>query len=211
MSRRLAVADIHGCATKLQTVLEKGRYNPDRDRLFLLGDYVDRGPEIRQAVELCIGLQRQGAIALLGNHDADCMLSHNPTVAATWTLSQNGGHMTLAAFGGHIPRRILRWVKQRPMHHEEPDCILVHAGLRPGVPLWEQHPHDLLWIRNEFHYGYRGKLVIFGHTPTNLLHRKLTPWYGVDKIGIDTGACFEHLYGGCLTLFDLDTHETWTA
>lgn len=209
--RRLAVSDIHGYASKLESVLQQAGYNPDRDRLFLLGDYIDRGPEIRRTVELCIGLQRQGAVALLGNHDCACMLSWKPEMYEIWTRPGNGGDLTLSEYGGRVPRRVLRWFERLPLWHEEPDCILVHAGFRPGVQLLRQNPHDLLWIREEFWFGYRGKLVIFGHTPTNILHGKPAPWYGLDKIGIDTGACYTDEFGGCLTLFDLDTHDIWQA
>lgn len=119
----------------------------------------------------------------------------------------NGGEPTVRSFGGTVPDWAFQFVSKLPLYHEEPDYILVHAGLKPGVPLQEQTEKDLLWVRDEFIHGYIGKTVVFGHTPVRLLHDKWEPWFGDSKIGIDTGAVF----GGCLTVLDLDTFETWTA
>lgn len=210
--RRLAVADIHGCAKELESVLWQAKYNPNRDQLFLLGDYVDRGPEPARTVEIVRDLERNGTIVLLGNHEwATLRAQTEPDVRERLLLPRNGGAVTLADYGGRIPDDVLEWFRSLPLLHTEPDCILVHAGLRPGVSMSHQSVRDLLEIREPFFSEYSGKTVIFGHTPTNLLHGKLEPWYGKDKIGIDTGVCFKDTHGGCLTLFDLDTQRTWTA
>lgn len=214
MARRLAVADIHGEGHRLIRLLREANYEPDCDRLFLLGDYIDRGRNSRLTVELARNLQRDGAVALLGNHEYVCLQvaqgrryqnEHWQGDYVHW-VSQ-GGDTTVRDYNGMPPDSVLAWFENLPLYHEEPDCILVHAGLRPGVPLSQQNAEDMVWIRKEFHEGYRGKTVVFGHTPTRLLHGKWEPWYGVDKIGIDTGA----VWGGCLTLFDLDSHERWAA
>lgn len=212
MDRRLAVSDIHGEGHRLLQVLEKAHYEPGNDRLFLLGDYGDRGTDSRFTVEAVRRLIEEGAgkvKALLGNHDEWWVeAASNPDAVPHW-LTQ-GGDTTLRDYGGFPPADVVAWLRSLDLYHEEPDCILVHAGLMPGIPLQEQDPHDLLWIRKVFHNGYRGKRVIFGHTPTWLLHgarNNFDIWRGPDKIGIDTGAA----YGGPLTLLDLDSGETWTA
>lgn len=216
--RRLVVSDIHGEGHRLLQVLHAANYNPQTDRLFLLGDYIGRGRDSCMTVEIVRYLQAQGATALLGNHDFVCLqvARHGSCVTTAWQGNlqkwmEQGGATIIRDYGGFPPDDVLEWINSLPTYHEEPDCILVHAGLRPGVALVDQSDDDLLWIRKEFHESYTGKRVIFGHTPTNLLHGKFTPWYGVDKIGIDTGSCFRGTYGGCLTLFDLDSHQIWVA
>lgn len=204
MERRLVVADIHGHYSTLIGVLEKAGYNPDKDRLFLLGDYIDRGDASGATLKYVRSLVENGAVALRGNHE-QMMLDavKDPGQLTLWLY--NRGDMTLKNFGGYIPDWAIGFVESLPLYHEEPDYILVHAGLRPNVPLEQQTPRDLLWIREPFFNEYTGKPVVFGHTPTKLLHGKWEPWFGDSKIGIDTGIA----YGGVLTLMDLDTKETW--
>lgn len=215
MGRRLAVADIHGEGRRLVEVLAKAGFDADSDRLFLLGDYVDRGESSKYTVQVVQDLVRNGAVALLGNHDAVLLAyAQGDSSRYAWLrrwaftswFSQGGAH-TLLDYGQVIPSDVVEFLSSLPLYHKEPDCILVHAGLRPGVALVDQSDDDLLWIRKEFHESYTGKRVIFGHTPTQILHGKPEPWYGVDKVGIDTGA----VWGGALTLFDLDSGQTWVA
>lgn len=223
LGRRLACADIHGHGRRLVQLLSLANYDPAHDRLFLLGDYVDRGPEPAYTVQVAQELHRAGAVCLLGNHDAVLLAyAQGDGSRYAWlrewafgTWAQQGGGVTLRDYGGTVPSDVVDFLASLPLYHEEPDCILVHAGLKPGVPLSAQTDDDLLWIRREFHEDYRGKLVIFGHTPTSILHERYSPpgqspwvpWYGVDKVGIDTGA----VWGGPLTLLDLDSGQLWTA
>jgi len=80
-------------------------------------------------------------------------------------------------------------------YYETEKHVFVHAGLRSGLPLKEQAPDDLLWIRYEFINAEDdfGKIVVFGHTPF------ISPLIEKNKIGIDTGA----VYGGKLTCVEL--------
>ncbi len=66
------------------------------------------------------------------------------------------------------------------------DYLFVHAGVRPGVPLDEQDPNDLVWIRGAFLRSQAdfGKMVVHGHTPVP------APDIRANRIGIDTGAVF---------------------
>ncbi|MEL6316854.1 MAG: serine/threonine protein phosphatase, partial [Pseudomonadota bacterium] len=75
-----------------------------------------------------------------------------------------------------------------PLFHETPDIIFVHAGIRPGLELYEQIEDDLLWIRRPFldpaedpgHPWPFGRTVVHGHTPDA---------FGVHphRIGVDSG------------------------
>lgn len=65
----MVVADIHGPYSTLIGVLEKAGYNPDKDRLFLLGDYIDRGNASDATLKYVRSLVENGAVALRGNHE----------------------------------------------------------------------------------------------------------------------------------------------
>jgi serine/threonine protein phosphatase 1 len=205
--RRLVVSDIHGEGHRLLQALKAADYEPGNDRLFLLGDYIDRGTDSKGTVDIVRRLVADGAIALRGNHDTMPGIVRRDNSYLLWWV-RNGGRATIDSYGGKIPPDdVIDWLESLPLYHEEPDCILVHAGLVPNTPLAEQTEDALLWIREEFINGYTGKCVVFGHTPTRNLHQVWEPWAGVDKLGIDTGAA----YDGKLTVMDLDNSQTWTA
>src|SRR5215213_6317702 len=69
MPRTLAIGDIHGCLTALDTLLGFVQPKPD-DRLVFLGDYVDRGPDSKGVLDRVIELHKAGrAVCLRGNHE----------------------------------------------------------------------------------------------------------------------------------------------
>ena len=74
-----------------------------------------------------------------------------------------------------------------------PAVLLVHAGIRPGIPLQEQSPEDLLWIREPFYLYYGGERpIVFGHTPVPKLpgYEGYGPWRRDNLVGIDGGAAY---------------------
>lgn len=73
MSERIIViGDIHGCCRTLEALLRKVNYIPEEDRIIFVGDYIDRGPHIRETLDLLIRLQEKAgdrAAFLMGNHE----------------------------------------------------------------------------------------------------------------------------------------------
>jgi serine/threonine protein phosphatase 1 len=119
--------------------------------------------------------------------------------------------MTTGAF---FPAAVVAWLEGLPYWHEDPNGIYVHAGLpREGDRFL--HPSEvpnrlvLLWIRTEdFFRNYRGKRVVFGHTPTEFLPQEISSYTPLDPsdvfmgenvIGTDTGCGM----GGFLTAVEL--------
>ena len=183
----------------------------DRPVLIFVGDYVDRGPMskgvIDRLIELKADSEKHGAFelrTLMGNHE-QTMLSflENPEAGPAWV--EFGGGETLVSYG--VDRPILRadaeaWLNaqaqlQRNLPSEHltflrglelsavyGDYLFVHAGVRPGVPLEQQNPEDMMWIRGEFlSQPHRlNYVVVHGHTPDE------EPFLGPDRINIDTGA-----------------------
>ena len=223
----LAISDIHGNLEKFEKLLEIVQYNKDLDQLLLLGDYIDRGPNSRAVLDKVIQLKKEGAIALIGNHEKMMIDAFNgdPMNLKRWYY--NGGIKTLQNYGYEIemddaeywyttdemPKLIqmndnisdhIEILKEFPYYYETDTHIFVHAGVHPVTPIESTEPHTLVWIREEFHNGYTGeKSVVFGHTPTNHLHESSDVYFGDNKIiGIDGGCA----YGGRLYCLDV-----WSA
>jgi serine/threonine protein phosphatase 1 len=88
VGRDLVVGDIHGCFTKLQAALDAIGFNPDRDRLFSVGDLVDRGPESDHVTDW---LEKPWFHAIMGNHEE---------AAIEFAAGKVDPRMYLAGFGG---------------------------------------------------------------------------------------------------------------
>lgn len=192
------IGDIHGCLQSLERLLHKIRPRPE-DRVIFIGDYIDRGPQSREVVDLLLRLPYR-SIFLLGNHEKMLLDYLAGGDASLYLL--NGGTATLESYGGdaaNIPQDHLRFFRSLRPIYETLEHIFVHAGIRPLVPLEEQELKDLVWIRQEFYQfvGRFPKPVVFGHTP--MRHVLLAE----DRIGIDTGC----VYGGKLTCLKLPERE----
>jgi len=206
MNRKIfAVGDIHGCVDKLAAMLKVLPWNKENgDLLLFIGDYIDRGPQSKDVVDVLVKLRNQGGdiIFLKGNHEK-MLLDYYIHQKDQMLYVANGGAETIASYveGGIgrkafiLPEDHLEFLLSLRLFHETDDYIFVHAGLRDGVPLQKQSEEDLLWIREEFIYSAYdwNKRVIFGHTALE------TPFVTPGKIGIDTGA----VYGNKLTAVEL--------
>ena len=207
--RVYAVGDIHGRIDLLDQTLAKidsdlARSAGHRSIQIFLGDYIDRGPSSCEVVERLIARARSCEVQLLkGNHEAFALsFMRDPRVLSEWR--QFGGLETLLSYGlkprlnplpGESAELALAWQRLLPISHREflqtlqssyscGDFFFVHAGVKPGIPLTEQHEEDLLWIREDFllHDGNFGKVVVHGHTPV------AEPDFHGNRINIDTGA-----------------------
>jgi serine/threonine protein phosphatase 1 len=116
--------------------------------------------------------------------------------------------------GSFFPEAMVRWLEALPFWYEDQHAVYVHAGLpRSGEhflhPSEVTNPLVVLWIRTQdFFRNYRGKRVVFGHTPTEFLPQELSSYtpqdptdlfLGENLIGIDTGCGV----GGFLTGVEL--------
>ena len=211
-TRVYAVGDIHGRADLLERLERKvaddaaGADTPERRVLVYLGDYVDRGPESYQVLERLAAGGPNGfeTVCLRGNHEAFFLDFLDGTGVGRFWLS-NGGKATLQSYGvdpfalyfdaadpaetaaalrDALPPEHEAFLRGLGTVHREGDYLFVHAGIRPGVPLTEQDPFDLIWIRHEFLESDddHGCVVVHGHSPASV------PQVRTNRIGIDTGA-----------------------
>ena len=122
-----AIGDIQGCFEELQTLLSRVAFAPDRDRLWLVGDLVNRGPQSLEVLRFVHGLA-DAAVTVLGNHDL-----HLLAVAAGHGRLKRGD--TLQAVLKAPDRGVLLdWLRTRPLFHFDADLgfAMVHAALAPG-------------------------------------------------------------------------------
>ena len=207
--RILAIGDIHGCNDRLGQLLVRLGVEMQTDTLIFIGDYIDRGPDARGVIETLLQIRQASpkAVFLKGNHEELFLNFYCEGRDETLFLC-NGGANTLASYGltvaeartgRGIPQSHLDFISSLRLTHEAEGYLFVHAGIRPGIPLVDQVPEDLLWIRYAFIESDEdfGRTVVFGHTPLR------EPLIEPNKIGIDTGA----VYGGRLTAIELPSGE----
>ncbi|HXX83815.1 MAG TPA: symmetrical bis(5'-nucleosyl)-tetraphosphatase [Casimicrobiaceae bacterium] len=119
------VGDIQGCHAEFRQLLDLIAFDPVTDRLWLVGDLVNRGPE-SLAVLRTVKALGNAAVTVLGNHDL-----HLLTVAAGHRRQHR--HDTLAPILDAPDRdELLAWLRTRPLVVCEGDLLMVHAGLLPS-------------------------------------------------------------------------------
>jgi bis(5'-nucleosyl)-tetraphosphatase (symmetrical) len=119
-----AIGDIQGCYAQFARLLERVRFDPAADRVWLVGDLVNRGPESLQTLRLARELG-SAATVVLGNHDLYLLM-----VAAGF--SRRGRDDTVQQVLDARDRdELLHWLAHRPLAHVEGGFLMVHAGLLP--------------------------------------------------------------------------------
>lgn len=207
--RIYAIGDVHGrldCLTEMHVLIaaEIERDRPDDWRIIHLGDYVDRGPESAGVLDLLSKATGQDdrVLALLGNHDEgfldfladpddgelfirfggfDTAASYGVVLDVLTRPARMESHRSLVAA---VPQDHLFFLRDRPRSASFGDFFFCHAGIRPGVALDAQDPHDLIWIRREFlnHRDLHEKVVVHGHTPV------ASPEVMANRVDVDTAA-----------------------
>jgi bis(5'-nucleosyl)-tetraphosphatase (symmetrical) len=119
-----AIGDIQGCYIEFQQLLEKIRFDPAQDEVWLVGDLVNRGPDSLQVLRLVKELG-ESAITVLGNHDL-----HLLAVAAGEAKLHRSDTLDDIL---NAPDRndLLVWLRQQRLLYAENGYVLVHAGLLP--------------------------------------------------------------------------------
>lgn len=119
-----AIGDIQGCYDPLRRLLERVAFDPVADRLWIVGDLVNRGPASLNVLRFVRDLG-DTATVILGNHDLYLLM-----VAAGYRHRDRDDTLFQVL---EAPDRddLLHWLAQRPLMHVEGDYAVVHAGLLP--------------------------------------------------------------------------------
>lgn len=123
-----AIGDIHGCFDSLRRLLRHIRYDRRQDRLWLVGDLVNRGPRSLDVLRWAAG-EEDRIVTVLGNHDLHLL-------GLAWGVSVSKRRDSLDDLLTASDRDdLLAWLRRRPLLHRQDGWILVHAGLYPAWSL----------------------------------------------------------------------------
>jgi len=144
-----AIGDIQGCFKQLQHLLKKIDFNEKHDKLWFVGDLVNRGPDSLGTLRFVKDLvEKKRAVTVLGNHDLH-LLAVGAGIRKLKDKDTFGD--VLAAPDKNA---ILTWLRQQPLLHfdRQLDYVLVHAGLAPQWTL-----NDAVNSQNEISAILRGE------------------------------------------------------
>lgn len=119
------VGDVQGCLTGLQKLLQAMSFDPNRDRLWLAGDAVNRGPHSLEVLRFITELP--ACQMVLGNHDLHALALHFDC----WPEGKK--HTMDALMQAPDAKQLLHWLRAQPLLLEDTttNTILTHAGIYP--------------------------------------------------------------------------------
>lgn len=212
MPRQLFIGDIHGHYDGLLALWDLIAPSAE-DRVYFVGDLIDRGPRSADVVEF---VRHHGAGCVRGNHEQLLMDAFGEDSGNRLALSSlegwlySGGQATLNSYETDpaLLEDHLAWLRQLPSYIDLGPLWLVHAGVNPALPLEQQSRYEMCWIRDIFHSSltpfFPDKLIITGHTITftfpSIVPGQLVA--GKGWLDIDTGVY--HPRSGWLTALDWD-------
>jgi len=200
--RIIAIGDIHGCHEEFAELLTLINPTSD-DRLILVGDLVNRGPDSCKVIDLA---RQHRAISILGNHERRLLRAYRRRDPSPLRSTDRETFRSLRS-------QDWEYLQAMPLFHEEPsvEALFVHGGFIPDKPWRDQSPEVLTNIQVIDDEGQPRKrrdapearpwadhwtgppFVVYGHTPRSEVYQ--LKW----SIGIDTA----YVGGGHLTAFIL--------
>jgi bis(5'-nucleosyl)-tetraphosphatase (symmetrical) len=121
-----AIGDVQGCFDELQALLSAVRFDAHQDRVWFVGDLVNRGPKSLEVLRFVRHLGER-AVVVLGNHDLHLVAQHAGCERA------RKDDTFQEVLGAGDCDELVRWLRTRPLMHVEGGYAMVHAGL---LPVW---------------------------------------------------------------------------
>jgi bis(5'-nucleosyl)-tetraphosphatase (symmetrical) len=119
-----AIGDVQGCFAALRALMEEIEFDARRDRLWFVGDLVNRGPRSLEVLRFVRDLGER-AVTVLGNHDLHLVM-------VSEGFGRKHAEDTLDEILGAPDRdELLAWVRRQPLIHIQDEYLVVHAGLLP--------------------------------------------------------------------------------
>jgi bis(5'-nucleosyl)-tetraphosphatase (symmetrical) len=119
-----AIGDVQGCYDELRALLERIGFDASRDRLWFVGDLVNRGPKSLAVLRFVRSLE-ENAVTVLGNHDLHLITQHEG-----FERKRKDDTFT-DVLGAPDAKDLVGWLRARPLMHVEGNWAMVHAGLLP--------------------------------------------------------------------------------
>lgn len=185
MPRYIAITDIHGELSKLESVLSKIETRED-DIFVFMGDYIDRGPDSKGVIDRVIAQsETHKCVYLMGSHEYAYLHARQKDSYYDYLFWNYGGPATVKSYGSfeNIYNIHGEFLDNLKFYYLTDKYLFVHAGINPNYSLEEQDETDFVYIRGAF-YNHPHNLpqkIIFGHTEFD------EPQIQKDKICIDLG------------------------
>lgn len=214
---RYAIGDIHGGSCTFRALLDRIQLR-HTDRLYLLGDYIDRGNDSKGVLDTILQLMDSGynVCPMRGNHE-DMMLrsftGQHDGFSEFWP--RLWGSETLKSFAvesaSSLKTRYITLLDALPYYREDGNFFFVHAGLdmTKDAPLTQTTPTQMLWGEAAFinDRPCADKIVVSGHKIRSItqIEQSLTTHH----IQIDNGAFYQDapLHVGNLVALNLDAMQ----
>ena len=219
MSREIAISDIHGCLASFEQLLHNTLEIGRDDDLYLLGDYIDRGPASKGVIDHIMALREDGynVTCLMGNHEEILLRFNNGNSVNMKSWNKHGGRETLASFGVDsaldIPETYWDFFESLDPYAETSECILVHAGLDFSLEDPFTDTYSMMWARNYEvdQTKLRGKKLVHGHTPKSRECIERDFDNNNIEINIDNGCVYKGVRPGMgeLVAYDMTNNELY--
>lgn len=218
MQKQFVITDIHGCYKTFRYLLEETLQPDPDDKIYLLGDYINKGPSSRATLDYVMELSESPleVKTLMGNHEKH-LLDALDDPSGFHLFLEKGGANTLKDFGvdriSAIPGIYLEFMRSLDLFIRLDKYLLVHAGFNfnSGDPF--QDREAMLNTRNMNHIPpeYQALRIVHGHVPVPLKQIRETierpeNW----NISIDGGCVYPRRRGmGFLTAFELSSGKLY--
>ena len=234
LDRLLVFGDIHGKWNRFVEAYRKVGFDPDKDMMVFLGDYLDRGEQPVPVMEWVLEhFGQRHMIFLRGNHEQMFYNAMREKEETSNLLSflfgspkslwlNNGGSITSSEIEktGWKESLVDSWLKLIEQLHLYTEIEVngqiywfMHADCEPDVPLTEQKTKTLLWDRSlamhpQLHQGKQ--IIVLGHTPVQALGYQARPQWLQDGrlVLMDTGSFMENGRVSCADLLSGEVYQS---
>ena len=214
--RRFVIGDIHGCYLSLKKLIEKKIQLSKNDQLFLLGDYIDKGPESKKTLNYIMKLMDKGyaVYPLRGNHEQILLDTeiNDPKEILVWLMRRSPDMLK----NGKLRKKHRIFLNSLPIYYELDNFFLVHANFNYKAKNPFEDEIAMLWKRK---FDWNGKVLkkktlIHGHQPENIKEIIQSIKTKNKVIGLDNGVnyikkhkIYDYTQMGNLCALNLDTFE----
>jgi bis(5'-nucleosyl)-tetraphosphatase (symmetrical) len=122
-----AIGDVQGCFTTFLNLLDHLKFNPQQDRLWLVGDLINRGADSLKMLRWA-QTHQHAIITVLGNHDLHAIAVHEGLVA------QHRSDTLDELLAAPDRQELFDWLRHQRLGYAEDTYLLVHAGV---LPQWD--------------------------------------------------------------------------
>ncbi len=218
--RRLVISDIHGCLKTLRVLVEKKIQLLKDDHLYLLGDYIDRGPNSSGVLDYIMTLIDSGykIFPLRGNHEENLIKAVNEydTKTLSYFVAKINKSPDLLDDNKKVKDKYIHFIKSLKYYYETNGYKIVHAGINFGASNPLDDKISMLELRKTTpdQSFLKGKRIVHGHQVTYL--KEIIEAVNNQRtiIPLDNGCCYtkphkvyDYTQTGHLCCLNLDSFD----